>query len=147
MPYEILDLDVSQPEQHEVVLDIYTFWRQHGLDTDLIDEPAIYRDWIKKDPAEARQYAEHCINHENPEIRAYAGLVVDDWAEVDPDFAINSMIGMLADEDETVRNRVIPYYYDVLTDTADELLQKVGALNYHRLIQAYQAATYSPDQE
>jgi hypothetical protein len=137
MPYEILGLEVSQAEQREIVLDIYTFWQQNQLDAYLIEDPEIYRQWVQDNPTEAKDYLDYCLNHYSPEVRAYAGLIADDWAKSEPDYATETMILMLGDQDEVVRKRIIPYYYDVLTDDHESLLDKIGATNYHRLLKAY----------
>jgi hypothetical protein len=137
MPFEVQGLDISQPENRDIVLDVYSFFARKENDTDFIDYPDLYQEWIEQSPNEANEYLLFCANHTKPEIRSLAGSIAGEWLESQPVIAPQVMQKTLRDTDPNVQQRCIEYYYDMLTDTGYEILEKIGMTQMRQLISTF----------
>lgn len=138
MSFEMLGVDVSNPEYREQVFDVYTFWKKNGAETDLVEDYEAIADWIEYEPDMAKEFLHSCVSHDSPQVRGLGGMIADLWFKSDPDLAIGIMVATLNDDDEIVQNRVSGYYYDILTDTGPELLDQIGLNRFHTLLSALQ---------
>ena len=148
MPFEVFNVDISVPENRDDFLESYAFLKLHGSDnSEAFDVPGMFDTWIEHYPEEAKDFLRFCSEHEEPEVRHFAGVLAVDFFESDPDFAIDVIEARLLDDDPKVKESIAGYIFDTLREMSDcrNIVDVIGLNRTAWLIRAYKAATATSD--